>query len=478
VTIRRSHWVGGIIAVTCLVVSMLVVPAGATTQYLPDAVAGAMSEASLRPDLAAFGKQASEHGGTRAPGTAGFEASKDYVLGKLTKAGFDISVQSFPVPFSEAITERLTVAGAPVPGMHMMLYTKDTPSGGVTGKLAAIPAADHTPGCEPSDFAGADYKGAIVLIGRGVCTFAVKLANAAHAGAAAVVFYNDVDVWLRGSLGKPEDGILPSGGVSRSVGEGLRHQVGSTATLELKVFTQTRTGHTVIAQTRTGRPDNVIVAGAHLDSVVEGAGLNSDGSGAAALLETAVRLGGSPKIANAVRFIFWGSWEFGIVSSPYYVAHLNPAQQQNIAMYLNFDGIASPNAGYFVYDGHGPGSPPGSAQIQKALTDALAVQGVHPETIPMQSRFEHLPFVAAGIPAGGLHTGLIDLKTSAQAAKWGGRAGEPFDACYHEFCDTILNVNMHALVTNARAIARVIVSYAISTDDPAYGVPSRPNPGQ
>jgi Zn-dependent M28 family amino/carboxypeptidase len=46
----------------------------------------------------------------------------------------------------------------------------------------------------------------------------------------------------------------------------------------------------VIAQTRTGRTDNVVMSGAHLDSVPAGPGINDNGSGSAALIEMGVAL--------------------------------------------------------------------------------------------------------------------------------------------------------------------------------------------
>ncbi|WP_035285179.1 M28 family peptidase, partial [Actinokineospora spheciospongiae] len=83
---------------------------------------------------------------------------------------------------------------------------------------------------------------------------------------------------------------------------------------------------------------------AHLDSVPEGPGINDNGSGSAALLETALQLGGSPKVNNAVRFAWWGAEELGLVGSTKYVQSLTFEQQLDIALYLNFDMIASPNA--------------------------------------------------------------------------------------------------------------------------------------
>ena len=57
------------------------------------------------------------------------------------------------------------------------------------------------------------------------------------------------------------------------------------------------------------------MAGAHLDSVPEGPGINDNGSGVAAVLETALQLGSSPQVHNAVRFGFWGAEELGLVGS-------------------------------------------------------------------------------------------------------------------------------------------------------------------
>ena len=47
----------------------------------------------------------------------------------------------------------------------------------------------------------------------------------------------------------------------------------------------------VVAQTKTGDTHNVVVAGAHLATVAESPGINDNGTGVAALLETAAALG-------------------------------------------------------------------------------------------------------------------------------------------------------------------------------------------
>jgi hypothetical protein len=64
------------------------------------------------------------------------------------------------------------------------------------------------------------------------------------------------------------------------------------------------------------------------------------------------------------------------------------------------------------------------------------------------------------------------IKTAAQAAKWGGKAGVAFDPCYHQACDNLGNVDRNALGKQATAIAYVITSYGHSTED-VNGVPAR-----
>jgi Zn-dependent M28 family amino/carboxypeptidase len=234
----------------------------------------------------------------------------------------------------------------------------------------------------------------------------------------------------------------------------------------------------VLAETQTGRHNNVVMAGAHLDSVPEGPGINDNGTGSAALLEIALQLGSKPKVNNAVRFAWWSAEENGLVGSEYYVQNLDFEQQLDIALYLNFDMIGSPNAGYFTFDGDdsdgvgaGPG-PFGSAQIEQAFVDYFEYTGIEIEGRDFDGRSDYGEFILNGIPAGGLFTGAEVVKTAEQANKWGGVAGRAFDPCYHQACDNLGNVDRVALDRNSDAIAFVLGSYAISTED-INGVPPR-----
>ena len=65
-----------------------------------------------------------------------------------------------------------------------------------------------------------------------------------------------------------------------------------------------------------GDAGHTVVVGAHLDSVRQGPGINDNGSGVAAVLETArwMKEAGI-KPANRVRFAFWGGEEDGLYGS-------------------------------------------------------------------------------------------------------------------------------------------------------------------
>jgi aminopeptidase S len=225
----------------------------------------------------------------------------------------------------------------------------------------------------------------------------------------------------------------------------------------------------VIAQTRTGDPDHVVMIGAHLDSVEDGPGIVDNGSGVATLLEIATQLGDDPSVQNTVRFAFFGGEENGAEGSSGYLEGLSAADQKKIKLYLNVDMVASPNGGYFVQGGRGgdpeTAGPPGSATIGRVLAEQLAKTGVaNPEFIEFVGDDES-PFIEAGIPVGGAENGDAEQKTRGQARAWGGQAGEVYDRCYHEACDRIDNVNRELLNHYMRAIADTVAHFAISTDE-------------
>jgi Zn-dependent M28 family amino/carboxypeptidase len=408
---------------------------------------------------------ANANNGTRAVGTPGYEASVDYVVNTLRNSGFDVQTPEFSGRVSHTDTPAVTVGGKTVDA-RALDFSIGTPPDGVSGPL--VPSGDG-PGCQASDFDGLPVQGAVVLVDRGTCPFAQKEDAAARRGAVAMIVADNVDEQqMGGTLGANTDVKIPVVGVTKSAGVQLRARPGLTV-VKLNASVQSFKARNVIAQTKTGSPTDVVMAGAHLDSVPEGPGINDNGSGVAAVLETAVQLGNSPQVHNAVRFGFWGAEELGLIGSRNYVESLNLDDLKNIALYLNFDMLASPNPGYFTYDGDQslpkdtrgqPVVPEGSAGIERTLVAYLKSAGKTAQDTSFDGRSDYDGFTLAGIPAGGLFSGAEAKKSGDQAKLWGGTADEPFDPNYHKKTDTLDHIDRTSLGINGAGVAYAVALYA------------------
>jgi aminopeptidase S len=229
---------------------------------------------------------------------------------------------------------------------------------------------------------------------------------------------------------------------------------GYTTTLQ-SFSTSAGTSYNVIAEWPHGDANHVVMAGSHLDSVSSGPGINDNGSGSAGVLETALAYAASGQTPrNRLRFGFWGAEELGLLGSKYYVNNLPAADRDKIELYLNFDMIASPNPGYFVYDDN-----PAGNGARDDLVTYFTGKGVQTEFIDVQGRSDHAAFRSLGIPTAGTFSGAEGTKTSAQAAKWGGTAGQAFDRCYHRSCDTISNIDLTSLDRQIDAIGHMVWNY-------------------
>jgi Zn-dependent M28 family amino/carboxypeptidase len=410
---------------------------------------------------------ANANNGTRAVGTPGYEASVDYVVNTLRSSGFDVQTPEFSARVFHADKGSVTVDGKNFEA-RALEYSIGTPPEGVSGPLVSAPA-DDGPGCTASDYDRQPAQGAVVLVDRGNCPFAQKEDAAAQRGAVAVIVVDNVDEQqMGGTLGANTDVKIPTLSVTKSVGILLRGQPGQ-ATVKLNASTQSVKARNIIAQTKTGSTTDVVMLGAHLDSVPEGPGINDNGSGVAAVLETAVQLGNSPQAHNAVRFGFWGAEELGLIGSRNYVESLDLDALKSIALYLNFDMLASPNPGYFTYDGDQslPGDvrgqpvvPEGSAGIERMLAAYLKSAGKTAQDTSFDGRSDYDGFTLAGIPAGGLFSGAENKKTDEQVKLWGGTANEPFDPNYHKKTDTLDHIDRTSLGINGGGVAYAAALYA------------------
>jgi Zn-dependent M28 family amino/carboxypeptidase len=412
------------------------------------------------------------NGGTRASGTPGFKASLDYVKARLDAAGYTTTVQEFTFPFFRDLADPTLSQVSPTPTDYETDTYQFSGTGDVTGRVVPVkdnvspptPEPSSTAGCEPEDFVPASAtEPEIALIQRGTCFFEDKVANAQAAGYDAVIIYNEGNPGrtelFTGTLGRIFD--IPVVGLSFADGDAL-NTAAQAGPVVLHVTTSTENDPNaktwnLLADLPGGDEDQTVVVGSHLDSVTDGPGINDNGSGSASDLEIALqisKLGLQPR--RHLRFAFWGAEESGLLGSEHYV-NAPETDVSSIYANLNFDMVASPNFVRFVYDGDGSDTgtsgPAGSGQIEDLFNSYFAGQGLATDPTEFDGRSDYGPFIAVGIPAGGLFTGAEGTKTPEQAATYGGTAGAPYDPCYHQACDTTNNLNTTALGQMSDGIA-------------------------
>jgi hypothetical protein len=457
----------------------------ATFAYAPNSLADDISDtkgfrkavtlAGVREHQAAFQAIADDNNDTRLAGTAGHDDSAQYVYDKMVAAGYNVSFQEFEFQLVSDITPPEFAQVSPnavtyVDGVDFATMSYSG-SGDVTAQVS-LPTGSPQ-GCEASDWTGFPT-GHIALVLRGApagfpvpCTFRLKATNAVAAGATAVLVYNNVPGVINGTLGQPrfDKSVL---GLTQALGQQLVGLVPGGLIMHVKTDTtaEIRTTRNVIAETPGGDPNHVIVIGAHLDSVSRGPGINDNGSGSATLLEVAEVFTAQGRVPrNKLRFAWWSAEEEGLIGSTFYVNSLSQAQKDAIELNLNFDMIGSPNFVRFVYDGNnsaggGTVGPAGSGAIEQIFLDYFASQNLANGPTPFNGRSDYGPFIAAGIPAGGLFTGAEGIKTAEQAQVYGGTVGAPYDPCYHLACDTYANNSNTALDQMSDAVAHAVLLFS------------------
>ncbi|WP_067813878.1 M28 family metallopeptidase [Actinomadura kijaniata] len=464
-------------AAAVLAATLVTVP---PAEAAPD-LASLVTLKDVRKHLQSLQTISDYNGGSRAVETPGYEISVKYVVSQLKKAGFTPTVQPFSYTSVEEKTPTVLAQTAPDQAAYKLgtdfTLSGETGNGDVNTSVTAVdvpaPGQVGDAGCEAADFAGFP-QGNIALIQRGACPFEQKFNNAKAAGASAVVFYNRPDEpgLLNPLLNGKRD--IPVAFATRELGGELAKLAqagGLKLRLKVDLAEVTKKSTNVIAETKWGRSDNVVVVGAHLDGVHEGPGINDNGTGSAAILAAAQKIHklGKKQIRNKVRFAWWGAEEEGLRGSTAYVAGLSAEERAKIALNLNFDMLGSINGIRGIYDGdnssgQNPTVPPvGSGAIEKTFADYYAKRKLPTIETEFSGRSDYGPFIEVGIPAGGLFSGAEVIKTPEQAKLFGGTAGQPYDPCYHQACDTIKNIDWKLLDTHADGVAFATQAFAKST---------------
>jgi Zn-dependent M28 family amino/carboxypeptidase len=442
------------------------------------ALAQAITEEGLLSHLEALQAIADANRGNRSAYSAGYSESADYVAGQLEDAGYIVDRVPFTSSSSEIVEVSLSYASeTPDYGTDYLVFT-ESGSGSVNGAVAAVdllipPGSENssTSGCESSDFAEFS-SGSIALIQRGTCPFADKVQNAQNAGASAVFIFNEGQSGrkdpIAGSLGFTAS--VPVLGLSYDQGVALSEATRAKVDVVLDVTESTDVN--LIARTASGDPGLRLVVGAHMDSVSAGPGINDNGSGTAAILEMAIQLAElDMELEHQVQFSFWGAEELGLVGSFAWLGDAAASGELGtVDASMNFDMLASPNGVAFLYDGdgsaaasqwdHPAGVPSGSDILESVLLEHLGESANRPVALGVPS--DSYGFVSYGIPTGGLFSGANNIKTGDEAQDFGGNSGQSYDACYHQGCDDVGNLDVALYLLLAQAAAGGVQDIALS----------------
>lgn len=432
----------------------------------------AIEPAAIMDDLRRLEAITTDAGGSRFAGGEGYGQAAAFVADELEAAGLHVTLDEVEVPvFRQTGPGTLEIQAKDADVFEPLTDFKPlllSPAGDVTAAIVSLgfdptagPESSAGRGCDPADWTSFP-SGAIALVQPGPCRARQVVENAQQAGAAAVV--RSYPAWtaghvLRPTLLDPGGLTIPVTGTTNDVGLALNEAATAGLSVRVAVETETTMGTAVnvLAETFGGDPGNVVMLGGHLDSVIDGPGMNDNGSGAMTLVEIARGLGTLPATGSGpewqVRLAFWTGEELGLFGSLGWFGAQDPDDLAAIAAYLNFDMLGSPNGVREIYHWSADGVP-GSARVEALFGQAFDLDDRTWELVQVGSS-DDLPFAQAGIPTSGLFSGHNTLKTPEQAGLFGGQAGEPLDPCYHLACDTLDNVDPVLLGQMARAAAWV-----------------------
>jgi Zn-dependent M28 family amino/carboxypeptidase len=447
---------------------------------------------------------------SRNSGEPGYKASADYVAQKMTDAGYNVTIQTYTFTYYAYTAPPTMSEVSPIahvyglstewnPGQSVGTANAELkPAGGII--IPPTPTSSSTSGCTAADFSA--FAGKIALIQRGGCNFGVKAINAQTAGAAGVIIFNEgnpgrTDV-LGGSLvdaaGVPVIPTIPVAFTSFAIGSNLLDQYqaalqNQTALPVMHIAIQALVqenapDYNVIAESKGGDKNHVLVVDAHLDAIY-GAGMLDNASGSATILDIAEKMKNvTPK--NKLRFIWFGGEELGLLGSHYYVNNLSKTDRSHIGYDLDADVMATPNYVVGVLDPAGPdlfgrtvtATFPNRVYKASTISRDMATSyfdsiGLHHELFSPVGT-DAFSFNEAGIPAGGLLTGQDCCKSQAEVDLFGGTTGN-FEGtlggstdggCVDNpflWCDNLSNNDPQVLTFMSKAFADMVVRMAFDT---------------
>src|SRR5256884_1150610 len=442
---------------------------------------------------------------SRNSGEPGYKASADYVAALMTAAGYNVTIQPYKFTyFAYTATPTLKEVS---PTLHDYGVVDEWNPGQSTGTANAAlqpaggiiipptPTSSSTSGCTMADFAGF-VAGNVALIQRGGCNFGVKVLNAKAAGASGVIIFNEGNPGrmgvLAGSLvdaaGNPIVPTIPVAFTSFAIGSSLltQYQQGAAPVMNISIqaiVNPNADDYIVIAESKGGDKNHVVVVDAHLDGIY-GAGMLDNASGSATILDIALKMKNVNPV-NKLRFIWFGGEELGLLGSSFYVNNLSSNELSHIGYDLDADVTATPNYLIGVLDPAAPnlfGRTVTSTfpnRVYKSSTIARD-QGIayfdsigrnHELLSPVGT--DAFSFNAVGIPASGLLTGQDCCKSQEEVNLFGGFVGNyegnipsTDGGCVDNpflWCDNLSNNNPDVLTFMSKAFATMVIQMAFDT---------------
>jgi Zn-dependent M28 family amino/carboxypeptidase len=477
----------------------------------PSKLIECIKTADLWNHMKAFQKIADQNPGpdghpSRNSGEPGYKASVDYVAARMTAAGYDVTIQPYKFLYYAYLGIPTFTEVSPIP--HIYTLNVDWGPGQSTGTAnAAIQPAGgivippnpggstSTSGCTSADFTGFTA-GRIALIQRGGCNFGVKVQNAQAAGASGVIIFNEgnpgrTDLVI-GSLvdaaGNPIVPTIPVAFTTFADGTTLldQYRSGPAPVMNISISAivdPNRDDWNVIAESKGGDKNHVVVVDAHLDAIY-GAGMLDNASGSATILDVAEKMKNVQPL-NKLRFIWFGGEELGLLGSAYYVNNLSSNELSHIGYDLDADVTATPNYTIGVLDPAGPDLFSGVStntfpnRVYKASTVARDQAIAYFDSIGLNHELfspegtDAISFNEVGIPASGLLTGQDCCKNQRQVDLFGGFLGNfegnipSFDGgCVDNpflWCDNLSNNDPNVLTFMSKAFATMVLQMAFDT---------------
>jgi hypothetical protein len=243
----------------------------------------------------------------------------------MQDAGYDVHLQKYQfdyyaytgIPTMSVGGTNLVLGADWGPGQSLGSMGGQTLTAVNNNVLPPTATPSSAAGCAAGDF-GPEVSGHPVLIQRGTCTFAQKVANAQAAGATGVIIFNEGNTepdrtgLLIGSLGSVP--TIPVVFVTFAVGNEMAQEIAAgnppSPTVDIKaIFQPNADDWNVIADSKGGDKNHTLVVDAHLDAIY-GAGMLDNGSGSMAILDIAQMMK-NVNPANHLRFIWFGGEALG-----------------------------------------------------------------------------------------------------------------------------------------------------------------------